>query len=119
MRALPLSVFDSVIVQFSGTLVPLMAWNTRAPVNNFIKTRLGHRPSLITRVVFPEGREFIMSMQHHKPGQAVIADSWMLFCPECSQKMRIIMAAPTQDGRETRTYECVYGHRERVTVTLH
>ena len=56
-----------------------------------------------------------MSMQHHKPDQAVLADSWMLFCAECSQKMRIIMAAPTHDGRETRTYECVYGHRERLT----
>ena len=60
-----------------------------------------------------------MSMQHHKPEQAVFADSCMLFCAECSQKMRIIMAAPTHDRRETRTYECVYGHRERVTVALH
>jgi hypothetical protein len=60
-----------------------------------------------------------MSMQHHTPDQAVLADPRMLFCPECSQKMRIIMAALTHDGRETRTYECVYGHRERVTVTLH
>ncbi len=60
-----------------------------------------------------------MSMQHHQPDQAVLADSWMLFCAECSQKMRIIMAAPTHDGRETRTYECAYGHRERVTVALH
>ena len=60
-----------------------------------------------------------MSMQQHIPDQAVLADSWMLFCPECSQKMRIIMAAPTQDGRETRTYECVYGHRERVSMALH
>jgi hypothetical protein len=38
-----------------------------------------------------------MSMQHHKPDQAVLADSWTLFCPECSQKMRIIMAAPAFD----------------------
>ena len=51
-----------------------------------------------------------MSMHYHMPGQAVPATSWMLFCPDCSQKMRIIMAAPAQDGRETRTYECAYGH---------
>jgi hypothetical protein len=28
------------------------------------------------------------------------------------------MAEPAQDGMETRTYECVYGHRERITATL-
>jgi|HubBroStandDraft_6_1064221.scaffolds.fasta_scaffold1326005_2 hypothetical protein len=60
-----------------------------------------------------------MSMHYHMPGQAVLVDLRTLFCAECSQKMRIVMAAPTQDGRETRTYECVYGHRERVTVALH
>jgi lysyl-tRNA synthetase class I len=60
-----------------------------------------------------------MSMQHHRPAQAVLADSWTLFCPECSQKTRIIMAAPDYDRRETLTYECVYGHRERVIVALH
>jgi hypothetical protein len=59
-----------------------------------------------------------MSMHYHMPGQAVPAASWVLFCPDCSQKMRIIMAAPAQDGRETRTYECAYGHRESMTVTL-
>jgi hypothetical protein len=59
-----------------------------------------------------------MSMHYHMPGQAVPAASWMLFCPDCSQKMRIVMAAPAQKGRETRTYECVYGHRERMTVAL-
>ena len=65
------------------------------------------------------GKGIIMSMQHHKLDQAVLADPWILFCAECSQKMRIIMAAPTHDGKETRTYECVYGHRECVTVALH
>jgi hypothetical protein len=60
-----------------------------------------------------------MSMHYHMPDQVVPAASWTLFCPECSQKMRIIMAAPAQNGRETRTYECVYGHREWMTVTLH
>jgi hypothetical protein len=59
-----------------------------------------------------------MSMQYRLPHQAVLADSWTLFCPECSQKMRIIMAAPAQSGRETRIYECVYGHREWMTMTL-
>jgi hypothetical protein len=52
------------------------------------------------------------------PDQAIPADSWMLFCPECAQKMRIIMAAPAKDGKETRTYECVYGHRECMSVAL-
>jgi hypothetical protein len=60
-----------------------------------------------------------MSMHYHMPDQTVRAETWMLFCPECSQRMRIIMAAPSPDGKETRTYECVYGHRERVTVALH
>jgi hypothetical protein len=59
-----------------------------------------------------------MSMHYHMPDQAVLADSWTLFCPECAQKMRPIMATPAQNGRETRTYECVYGHRERVTAAL-
>ena len=60
-----------------------------------------------------------MSMHYHTPNQALPAASWMLFCPECAQKMRIIMAAPTQDGKETRTFECVSGHREWMTVALH
>jgi hypothetical protein len=60
-----------------------------------------------------------MSMQQYMHEQAALADSWTLFCPECLQKMRIIMAAPAQDGRETRTYECVYGHRECMSVALH
>ena len=30
-----------------------------------------------------------MSMQEHLPDQAVRADFWTLFCPKCSQKMRI------------------------------
>jgi lysyl-tRNA synthetase class I len=58
-------------------------------------------------------------MHYHMPDQAVLTESWMLFCPECAQKMRIIMAAPAQDGKETRTYECAYGHRERINVGLH
>jgi hypothetical protein len=57
-----------------------------------------------------------MSMHYHMPGHAVLADSWTLFCPECSQKMRLIMATPALDGRATRTYECVFGHRERMTA---
>jgi hypothetical protein len=59
-----------------------------------------------------------MSMHYHMADQAVPADSWTLFCPECAQKMRLIMATPALDGRATRTYECVYGHRERMTMTL-
>ena len=30
-----------------------------------------------------------------------------------------MMAAPAQEGRETRTYECVCGHSERINVVLH
>jgi hypothetical protein len=60
-----------------------------------------------------------MSMHYPMSDQVVPAASPTLFCPECSQKMRIITAAPAQNGRETRTYECVYGHREWMTVTLH
>jgi hypothetical protein len=60
-----------------------------------------------------------MSMHYHVPDQAIPADSLMLFCPECSQKMRIIMAAPGKEGKETRTYECVCGHREWMSVALH
>jgi hypothetical protein len=60
-----------------------------------------------------------MSMHYHVPDQAVPADSWTLICPECSQKMRIIMAAPSHGGREIRTYECVYGHRDCMSVGLH
>jgi hypothetical protein len=59
-----------------------------------------------------------MSLQQHMPDQAVLAKSWTLFCPECSQKMRIVMAAPSPNGRETRTYECLSGHREWMTVAL-
>ena len=44
-----------------------------------------------------------MSMQYHTPDQAVHADSWTLLCPECSQKMRIIMAAPAQNGKHAPT----------------
>ena len=67
-------------------------------------------------VVFPYGREIIMSMQHRLQDQVVRADPWTLFCAECSQKMRVMMATPAQEGRETRTYECVCGHSERINV---
>ena len=60
-----------------------------------------------------------MSMQHRLPDQVVRADPWTLFCAECSQKMRVMMATPAQEGRETRTYECVCGHSERINVVLH
>ena len=44
-----------------------------------------------------------MSMHQYMPDQAVLADPWMLFCPECSQKMRIIMATPAH-GWEGNTH---------------
>jgi hypothetical protein len=59
-----------------------------------------------------------MSVHQYMPDQAVLADSWTLFCPECAQKMGIIMAAPAPDGKETCTFECVSGHREWMTVVL-
>ena len=59
-----------------------------------------------------------MSMHYHLPDQPALADSWTLFCPECLQKMRIMMATPAQEGTEIRTYECAYGHRERMTMSV-
>src|SRR3984893_4449053 len=59
-----------------------------------------------------------MSMHQYMPDQAVLADFCTLFCPECSQKMRLIMATPALDGKATRTYECAYGHRERIIAPL-
>jgi hypothetical protein len=73
---------------------------------------------LIAGDVFSHGREIIMFMQQYMPSRQALADSWTLFCPECAQKMRIIMAEPAQEGMETRTYECVYGHQERITAAL-
>jgi hypothetical protein len=60
-----------------------------------------------------------MSIHYHILGQVAPAASWTLFCQECSQKMRLIMTTPALDGRATRTYECVYGHRERISASLH
>jgi len=60
-----------------------------------------------------------MSMQYRLPDQVVRVDPWTLFCAECSQKMRIMMATPAQHGRETRTYECSCGHSERINVAIH
>jgi lysyl-tRNA synthetase class I len=60
-----------------------------------------------------------MSMQQRSVDQVVRADPWSLFCAECSRKMRIVMAIPAQDGRETLSYECACGHSERIDVALH
>jgi hypothetical protein len=60
-----------------------------------------------------------MPMQHRLQDQGVRADPWSLFCAECSQKMRVMTATPAQEGRETRTYECVCGHSERINVAIH
>jgi hypothetical protein len=59
-----------------------------------------------------------MSMLLRLPQQAVRPDPWTLFCAECSQKMRITMAIPAQEGRETRIYECACSHRETISVIL-
>ena len=105
-----MSFIRMIVLGISDTLVPLIGLERASPVSNFIRRNSAIGPSLIPSVIFLTGG-IIMSMQQHIPDQAVLVDSWMLFCPECSQKMRIIMAAPTHDGRETRTYECVYGRR--------
>jgi hypothetical protein len=60
-----------------------------------------------------------MSTQHHLLEQVIRADPWKLYCTECSRKMRIIMSIPTIAGRETRTYECISGHRESISIVLH
>jgi len=59
-----------------------------------------------------------MSLQHCLPDQAVPANSRTLFCPECSQQMRIAMAAPAQEDNETSPYECACGHQEMIKVGL-
>jgi hypothetical protein len=59
-----------------------------------------------------------MSIYQYMPIQVVPAVQGMLFCPDCSQKMRIVMAIPTHEGRERRTYECAYGHRKSIDVSL-
>ena len=51
--------------------------------------------------------------------EMIHADPWTLFCAECSQKMKVMTATPAQEGRETRTYECVCGHSERINVAIH
>jgi hypothetical protein len=38
-------------------------------------------------------------MQHRLREQVVRPDAWSLFCAECLQKMRIMMATPAQAGR--------------------
>src|ERR1700730_15119773 len=107
MRALPLSVFHSDDrAGFSGTLVPLICRGMRERSEQFYTDATRHSDlDLSLASFFPTGGEFIMSMHQYIPAQAVLADSWTLFCPECAQKMRIIMAAPAQDGKETRTFE--------------
>jgi lysyl-tRNA synthetase class I len=60
-----------------------------------------------------------MSLQHRLPDQVVHGDPLTLFCAECLQKMRIRMAVPAQDGRETLTYQCACGHSERINVAIH
>ena len=70
-------------------------------------------------VVFPSEKGSIMSMQHRLQDPVVRADPWTLFCAECSQKMRVMTATPALEGRETRTYECVCGHSERINVAIH
>ena len=60
-----------------------------------------------------------MSMQHRLPDQVVCADPWRYFVQSARKKMRAMTATPAEGGRETRTYECVCGHRERINVALH
>ena len=57
-----------------------------------------------------------MSMQHRLQDQVVCADPWTLFCAECSQKMSVVMATPAQEGRETRTYKCVWVTAKGLTL---
>jgi lysyl-tRNA synthetase class I len=59
-----------------------------------------------------------MRIQHHLQDKVVQADPWTFYCAECSEAMRIKTLAPSQDGMETRTYRCTYGHRETFNVAL-
>jgi lysyl-tRNA synthetase class I len=122
MRALPLKVsfISMIVLGLSGTQVPRIGlWNARESSEQFYTDATRHSDLDLTLAsFFPTGGEFIMSMHQYMPDQAVLADSWTLFCPECAQKMRLIMATPALDGKATRTYECAYGHRERITAAL-
>ena len=119
MRALPPSVFHSDDRAEAFWHPGTSDSGTREPSEQFYTDATRHSDlDLSLASFFPTGGEFIMSMHQYMPDQAVLADSWTLFCPECAQKMRIIMAAPAQDGKETRTFECVSGHREWMTVAL-
>jgi RNA polymerase sigma-70 factor, ECF subfamily len=57
-------------------------------------------------------------LQYHLPDRIDLSDPWILFCVECSKKMKITRAMPAQEGRETRTYECACGHSERIDLAL-
>ena len=120
MRALPPSVFLSDDRAEAFWHPGTSDSGTREPSEQFYTDATRHSDlDLSLASFFPTGGEFIMSMHQYMPDQAILADSWTLFCPECAQKMRIIMAAPAQDRKETRTFECVSGHREWMTVALH
>jgi RNA polymerase sigma-70 factor, ECF subfamily len=56
--------------------------------------------------------ENLMSMQHSLPDHVAGAGPRMLYCPKCSQQMRIAMATPGRDEGETCAYECACGHQE-------
>jgi RNA polymerase sigma-70 factor, ECF subfamily len=62
--------------------------------------------------------ENLMSMQHCLPDHAVSADPRTLYCPKCSQQMRVAMATPGRDEGETCAYEYACSHQEIERTTL-
>ena len=58
-----------------------------------------------------------MSMHYHMPEQAIPADFWMYFSRVFAENEN--HHGGTREGWEgDRTYECVYGHRECMSVAL-
>lgn len=60
-----------------------------------------------------------MSMRLRSANQAALAPPWMLSCTKCGRPMRIRLAAPAEDGRENRVFECTCGRVDSVNVVLH
>jgi RNA polymerase sigma-70 factor, ECF subfamily len=87
-------------------------------VSDSIQTPLISTLNLIANVTSPAGKETVMSMQHRLPDHAIPADTWTLFCAECSLTMRMVIARPNENGREIRTYGCTCGHSERINLPV-
>jgi hypothetical protein len=57
-----------------------------------------------------------MSNPHRLPDR--FTEAWPLYCTECLRKMKVTLATPGKDGRETRTYACTCGRSEDIDVAI-